>query len=641
MQRSSRLSLHLSRRSIELPLLGPLGLVVIASFTAVFLRLGERGLWGDEVWQVSWSQQQPWLETFLRFRAPPDLPLSFLLTKAAVAFSEAPFLARLPSAVAAATAPILTFFLARRLFGIPTGTSAALLLALAPLHVWYGQDARPYAALSLYALVSLVLFWRLIERPTVLTAVGLGAATTFGLYNHLFGAFPLAIEFVFFVAWALIVWLRSPGVMGRERRRRVLGAGIAMASVAAVGAVATLPLHEGVLSYLGRGSPGEVEAPTFVPSVDFLETLFGGFGAGTGPLFWVVLGLFTLGMVAALRLRHPFAVLALVWLILPIVALWIAQPRHIFIPRYFLFMQPVYLILVGHGLVVAGRALHRAVGGSAAAARVSIALVTAPVILAFALPATSSYWTSRGTDWTAMCRYLEQHVTPGDVIVGNAYHEGVMGWCLRETPAAAVAPTGSYDIGALAASGRGAWYVFVPYEQPDPALAALGYVIVSPDEWGAAEAAGPASAFPFPVGEHQAVLYQREALRPPRAISFHEVNGESISPSWRTTLSLAREAGTRYALACRHGHLGPWRSCTSTRWAGTSRFTWTASWQAASWAVWVREAGYRQPYRCRRRWAMSSWWSSATQGANSLRSAAWRSATGPLTPGWTRQPWSQ
>lgn len=533
MTRPSRLRRTLSPGSAELPLVVPLALVALGSLTAVFFRLGARGLWGDEVWQVSWSQQQPWLETFLRFRAPPDLPLSFLLTKAAVAFGEEPFLARLPSAAVAAVAPIVTFFFARRLFGTQTGTTAALLLAIAPLHVWYGQDARPYAALSLYALASLVLFWRLLERPTVLNTLGLGAATILGLYNHVFGAFPLAIEFVFFAAWAVIVWLRSPPAIGRERRSRVVRAGIGMACVGAAAVVTTLPLLEGVLSYLGRGGPGEVEAPPFVPSVDFLETLLGGFGAGTGPLFWAVLGLFALGTVGALRRGHPFPALALVWLVLPIAALWVAQPRHIFIPRYFLFMQPVYLILVGHGLVVAGSALHRAVRGrSAAAARVSIALVTATVLLAFAIPTASSYWTSRGTDWTAMCSYLKAHVAPGDVIVGNAYHQGVMGWCLRETPAAAVAPTGSYDIKALATSGRGAWYVFVPYEQPDPVLAALGYVVVSAEEWGAVEAAGPASAFSFPVGEYGAVLYRHQPLRLPRALSFHEVNGASISPNW-------------------------------------------------------------------------------------------------------------
>ncbi len=79
--------------------LRPLPLVVLVSLAAVFFRLGARGLWGDEVWQVSWSQQQGWLETFQRFLAPPDLPLSILLTKASVTFSEDPFFARLPSAV--------------------------------------------------------------------------------------------------------------------------------------------------------------------------------------------------------------------------------------------------------------------------------------------------------------------------------------------------------------------------------------------------------------------------------------------------------------------------------------------------------------------------------------------------------------
>ncbi len=439
----------------------------------------------------------------------------------------------------------MTFFLARRIFGLPTAAVASLLLALAPFHVWYAQDARPYAALSFYGIASLALFWRLLERPTPITTLAYAATIILGLYNHMFGALPIAVEMSYFVAWALHAWFRSPPDLRPERRHRALraGAGLAFAGVAA--ADATAPLHDGVLSYIRSGSPGVVDNVPFVPTIEFIEGLFGSFGAGTGPLVWVVLALLALGSVVALRRGIAFAALALAWLILPIAALWIAQPQHIFIPRYVLYLQPVYLILVGHGIVVLSSALHRAIGPkSRTVARASVALVAAPILLAFAIPTASTYWAPRGTDWTAMCRYLEATVTAGDVVVGNAYHEGIMGWCLRGTPEAAVAPTGSYDIRALASSGRGAWYVFIPPEQPDPLLEAAGYEVVPSDEWAGIQHSGPTSSFQFPVSEHGATLYRHAPTHLPRALSFPEQDGAFISPNWPDYAQ--RGAGGRY-----------------------------------------------------------------------------------------------
>ena len=64
-------------------------------------RLGTKGLWGDEVWEAMWSRQQGFVETFLRFRSPPDHPLHFLLTQISTTFSDSEFFVRLPSALLA------------------------------------------------------------------------------------------------------------------------------------------------------------------------------------------------------------------------------------------------------------------------------------------------------------------------------------------------------------------------------------------------------------------------------------------------------------------------------------------------------------------------------------------------------------
>src|SRR5947209_11110746 len=122
----SRASAALMARGPRAAAWGMLLLSVCMGVATAFFRLGAKGLWGDEVWQVSWAQQQPLVQTFLRFRAPPDLPLHFLLTQIATAFAGGAFWVRLPSALLGAATVVLVFLLGRRVFDTWTAFSAAV-----------------------------------------------------------------------------------------------------------------------------------------------------------------------------------------------------------------------------------------------------------------------------------------------------------------------------------------------------------------------------------------------------------------------------------------------------------------------------------------------------------------------------------
>lgn len=61
--------------------------------------------------------------------------------------------------------------LGQKLFSEKVGVIAALLLAIAPLHIYYSQEARMYSFETLLVLVSVWLFWRLVHHPTVLSTL--------------------------------------------------------------------------------------------------------------------------------------------------------------------------------------------------------------------------------------------------------------------------------------------------------------------------------------------------------------------------------------------------------------------------------------------------------------------------------------
>ncbi|MFY1624783.1 glycosyltransferase family 39 protein [Micromonospora sp. WMMD723] len=85
---------------------------------------------------------------------------------------------RLPSVLAMAGAAGLTAVLGRRLFGAPAGLLAGLLFAVLPGTSRYAQEARPYALVTLLAVLATVLLVGALDRPGRLRWAGYAAAVT-------------------------------------------------------------------------------------------------------------------------------------------------------------------------------------------------------------------------------------------------------------------------------------------------------------------------------------------------------------------------------------------------------------------------------------------------------------------------------
>ncbi|MEA2375474.1 MAG: mannosyltransferase, partial [Thermoleophilaceae bacterium] len=105
------------------------------------------------------------------------------------------------------------------------GLVAGLLAAVSPLLVWYSQEGRSYALLTLLAALSLLFFARALRGGSGRAPAAWAVVSTLAIATHYYGGFLVGAE----ALWLL--W-RSP-----ERRR----AAIAVAGVGAAG-VALLPL---------------------------------------------------------------------------------------------------------------------------------------------------------------------------------------------------------------------------------------------------------------------------------------------------------------------------------------------------------------------------------------------------------------
>jgi 4-amino-4-deoxy-L-arabinose transferase-like glycosyltransferase len=120
-------------------------------------------------------------------------PLDYLLDKLFQTLAPSDAVARLPSVLwGCATVATLGMLLARRA-GERAGLTAAALLALAPFHVRFSQELRPYSLSLLFLCLALYALDKFLERPGALRLALLFLTSVGAAYALYTAAFVLAI----------------------------------------------------------------------------------------------------------------------------------------------------------------------------------------------------------------------------------------------------------------------------------------------------------------------------------------------------------------------------------------------------------------------------------------------------------------
>lgn len=172
--------------------------------------LGQESLWLDEAISVGWSQLG--VGDLIRTTAadvhPPSYYLLLQVWAQLAGWSE--FSARFLSAALGTLCLPLLYACARRSFGLRVATLSAGLMALSQFHVFYSQEARNYALLTVLTLLSYTAlaarFRRRGRRETLLYV----ASTASLVYVHLYAWFIVIAQNVY--------WLRH-----HSRRRSLVG----------------------------------------------------------------------------------------------------------------------------------------------------------------------------------------------------------------------------------------------------------------------------------------------------------------------------------------------------------------------------------------------------------------------------------
>ena len=348
-----------------------LALACAAAAALRFATLDAQSLWYDEsvTAQLMASQLGGMLHALPDSESTPPLyyVLAWLWTQL-FGTGEAG-LRSLSALLGTATVPIV-WALGRRLGGDRAALIAAALAAANPMLVWFSQEARSYALLTLLGALSALLWLRALEQPRSGRLVAWGAVAALALGTHYFAVFLVAPQ-------ALWLALRVPGLRAKT---------IALALPAAAGA-ALVPLAPDQRSNEGAAFIGQSSLATRLAQIP--KQFLIGYDAPAEALITVLAAVAMLtavaGLVLAQRRRAApdatrrkdtsrLVALAAAAFGLPLGALAFGEDH--LLARNVIAVLPLLLALAATGLAAAGELLPRPADMAPAAVACALGVVT-------------------------------------------------------------------------------------------------------------------------------------------------------------------------------------------------------------------------------------------------------------------------
>ncbi len=384
-----------------------LAAILLTAAVIRIYRLDHFSFWLDEVMEGFWVRGTwKFFWKSLRFDAVHP-PLDYLVNRFVEALHPDEWLRRIPAVLWGVGTVWAVAVLAARRLGELVGLTAAALLAVAPFHVRYSQEYRPYAIGLFFLCVSLVALDKFLGRPSwprLLLLFALCLATAYSLY---LAAVVLAIA-------ALALLVQDVLTADRERRTAARWFLIWSPSFAFALWLAYLPWWPVVLEAARR--PAAQPAPALTAQRAGQLLSFFAFAPKDG---WplrpeaALYGILALcGLVLALRRKG--ARFVAVWAVAGLGAIEALTQIH---PHF--YGERIYLPAGIAIPILAGLPIAALLEGRATRV-VGAALLAACVL--FSARGLSVYFREGRADWRTLARFLQNQSAPSERIFTENQH---------------------------------------------------------------------------------------------------------------------------------------------------------------------------------------------------------------------------
>jgi mannosyltransferase len=369
------------------------GIIVFGMMLRLF-KLGEWSFWGDEFITVRNALNLNW-------ESAPFAPLSLTLTKIFIEIAGvSETTARIASAaIGVLTIPVL-FLFARKMTNSYVALIVSLLLAVAPWHLYWSQNARFYTALLLFFTIALYFFYLALEDDRISYLLLSMAFLFFSLQERLLAAFFIPVVVIYIVLIRILPFSEPPGLRWRN---------LAIFFVPGLLGAAYIILTNPAIRDLSRWET----AFSFVNNSPVW--LVGGF------VFYLGIPIVCLAAVGSIRLLTRWNRLGLMLTLaatLPIIALVVLSLFHYTANRY-------AFVSVTSILFLAAFALYELITALEESSAKLIGLAVLVLVLLSGLADNFLYFQYQNgnrDDWRSAFAYIEQHQFAGDRVV-TTHHE--------------------------------------------------------------------------------------------------------------------------------------------------------------------------------------------------------------------------
>lgn len=326
-----------------------LGAITVLGMVIRAYNIGGQSLWFDELLSVSISRLP--LSEVVASPASIDPPLYYILLHFWMRFGQGDDVIRWLAAIPAILTIPVMYVLGRDFFDKWVGLAAAFMFGIAPLQLYYAQEARMYSLLVLFSALAMWTFIRAQTKTGRVEWTLFVFAMALAVYTHTFGGLLL-------VALDLDVLLRW-----RRRQARLLpafAANIAIGVLLVPEVVLTISKLQWLMPALWLSTPTILHPLLTLYSFTFGFTLPFPFTAIA--LFVLLFGLTLVAIATRHALRancsKNMSALGLLWLaaLVPILLTFVvSQWRSVYLDRLLLESAPAVYVLLAWGVVASSR----------------------------------------------------------------------------------------------------------------------------------------------------------------------------------------------------------------------------------------------------------------------------------------------
>lgn len=352
-------------------------------------------------------------------------------------FGKGEFALRLPSAFFGTLSIPLLYFIGMKWFNKTTGIIAAILLSISPYFLHHSQDGRMYPMFIFFSISSFILLLLALEKEkkTVWYWIGFILITALNIYTTYFAFWALISQLT--IAIMLIIWRKITDKKPMQFVWLKLGTIALCLILVLILYLPWLPVLGGFISkhihaplpykYTFTVTPQEKEmADNNFPfrarlGWQFIKDMIYDYGVpGKGGYFY--LDFFILGLGFALFRNRRIALILMLWIIMPLVILFLPPTKVLFFTRYISFIMPIYLLGIAYGIEQSSNFKVRKVKN-----RVWVIIIIILMCIGFVAKPIIKYYQTEKQNWRGAVNYLASETNEGDAILVGPYNAK---WCV-------------------------------------------------------------------------------------------------------------------------------------------------------------------------------------------------------------------